>query len=932
MCRTIQHLSLGASALAMLAFANAAWPQDEAGDGDAIEEIVVTGIRGALGQALDTKRNALAIVDAVNAEDIGKFPDQNVAESLSRVPGITVTRDFGEGEKVSIRGTQTNQNRTLLNGVSVASTDWFTLDLPSRGFNYLILPSNLVQSLEVYKSPQAEIQEGSLGGTVILNTRKPLDLDPLTVSIQTEGQYSDNSEEFDPQASGMFSWKNDAETFGALISYTRQERNVNRTGREVIRFLPPGASGNNTEHWFPRLIGEVDFRQARIRETVFGSAQWLVGDRLELALNALDTTLDANNINQNNLATLGADGAITDPASVVTAGSGVSEGVVAATVDTTPGRAGARQQAFDRIASIEAQSYDLNFDYDGGGWRLSGRLGMTDSEGGAPDQRYYAFASEGAGNAILAPAATVDAVAFDQNLNLRFLTPSGQEETDEEYLERPLEWSNATSIVNHEEETYLGVDFEQDLSAGFFNLVKFGFLGRERETGRDSFSTGYHWCGDDDHISLDGGWCAANNLRPDSDGVWLITRREPGGGRYLGSATTQHRISDFTAGKRGADYILIDSATARAVTDPQIPVITLPTLTDTWGVREESMAVYVKSEFGAGGISGDVGFRAVRTNVESTGYVIQGDADGAAAQMTPNASLLAGAFGCRPDTCKASLVTIDNSYTEFLPNVNISYDLASDLKLRLAAARVMSRPDPQALGVRENFFENTRAGTRGNPVLEPITASQFDVSLEWYFAEGAILAGTLFLKDISGNLVSSTSQEDRVDLQTGDTISIKFSTPRNGQNATISGIELLYQQPLLDRFGVVVNYTLTDADTSQERDPLNVAGSGIVVGASDHVLNLTGYYEDNRFDARLSYNYRSEYLNEAAYFGSEIWTDAYGQLDFSASFDVNEQVQITFDALNILDEKVDQFHLVRSRPSKLYDNDRRILAGINVNF
>ena len=922
----------GPCALTMLVFASGAWAQEEANDNEIIENIVVTGIRGSLGQALDTKRNASAIVDAVNAEDIGKFPDQNVAESLSRVSGVTVTRDFGEGEKVSIRGTQTNQNRTLLNGVSVASTDWFTLDLPSRGFNYLILPSNLVQSLEVYKSPQADLQEGSLGGTVMLNTRKPLDLDPLTLSIQTEGQYSDNSEEFDPQASGMLSWKNDAGTFGALISYTRQERNVNRTGREVIRFLEPGASGNNTGYWFPRLIGEVDFRQARIRETLFGSAQWMAGDRLEVTLNVLDTTLDANNINNNNLATLGADGAITDPASVVTAGSGISQGVVAATVDTTPGRAGARQQTFDRISSIEAQSYDLDFDYDGGGWRLSGRLGMTDSEGGAPDQRYYGFASEGAGNAILAPAATVDSVTFDQNLNLRFLTPSGQEETDEEYLERPLEWSNATSIVNNEEERYLGIDFEQDLSAGFFNLVKFGFLGRERETGRDSFSTGYNWCGDDDHISLDGPWCQAANLKPDSDGTWLITRREPGGGRYLGSASTQHRIKDFTAGKRGADYVLIDSATARAVSDPQIPVITLPTLTDTWDVKEESLAAYLKGEFGAGGISGDMGLRIVRTEVQSTGYVIQGNANGAAAQMTPNASLLAGAFGCQPDTCRATLVTIDNSYTEALPNVNLSYDLADDLKLRFAAAQVMSRPDPQSLGVRENFFENTRKGTRGNPALEPISASQFDISLEWYFAPGAVLAGTLFMKDISGNLVSSTTVEDRTDLQTGDTISIEFSTPQNGQSATIRGVELLYQQPLLESFGVVVNYTFTDADTSQERDPINTAGSGIVVGASDHVLNLTGYYENDRFDARLSSNYRSEYLNEAAYFGSEIWTDAYGQLDFSASFDITDYAQVTFDALNILDEDVDQYHLVRSRPSKLYDNDRRVLVGININF
>ena len=784
-----------------------------------------------------------------------------------------------------------------------------------------------MRSLEVYKSPQAELQEGSLGGTVVLNTRKPLDLDPYTFSLQAEGQYSDNSEELDPQVSGMFSWKNNSETLGALLSYTRQERSVNRFGREVITFLAPGSAGNNTDFWFPRLIGETDFRQERVRETIFGSLQWAPTNQFEVTLNILDTELGANNINQNNLATLGADGAITDLSSIMTAGSGDEAGVVAAVVDTTPGRAGARQQAFDRISSIEAQSYDLKADYDGENWRLSGRLGHTESQGGAPDQRYYGFASEGAGS-ILSPLATVDAVIFDQNLNLQFLTPSGQEETDEEYLQRPLEFSNATSIVNDEQEDYYGLDFEQEIDLGAFNLITTGVLFRDRETGRVASNTGYHWFGDDDHLSLTGGYAGAN-LNPNADGAWLVIGSN---GRFFGNAGTQQRLTDFTTGERGADYILVDSGTARAITDRQIPVITLSNFADTWSVQEESLAAYVKGDFEVGGISGDLGLRIVHTDVASTGYSIQGNGSGAAALVTPNTTLLASAFGCRPGTCSADLVTRKNSYTEVLPNLNLSYDLKDDLKLRFAAAQVMSRPDAQALGVRENFFENTRAGTRGNPELNPITANQFDISLEWYFDAGALLAGTLFYKDISGNLISSISIEERVDLQSGDTISINFSTPQNGQDATVQGIEFLYQQSLFNDFGVVVNYTYTDANTTQERDPVTVPGSGIVVGASDHVLNLTGFYENERFDARLSYNYRSEYLNEVAYFGSEIWTDAYGQLDFAASFDVMDNAEITFDALNIFDENIDQFHFDPSRPSKLYDNDRRILVGVNLNF
>ena len=124
-----------------------------------IEVIKVTGIRGSVIKSLNTKRFANSIVDAVSAEDIGKFPDQNVAESLQRITGVSLTRDFGEGERVSIRGTSASQNRTLLNGQAVGSADWWAGSIDSRGFNYTMLPSEIVSGLEVYKSPEADIDE-----------------------------------------------------------------------------------------------------------------------------------------------------------------------------------------------------------------------------------------------------------------------------------------------------------------------------------------------------------------------------------------------------------------------------------------------------------------------------------------------------------------------------------------------------------------------------------------------------------------------------------------------------------------------------------------------------------------------------------------------------------------------------------------------------
>jgi iron complex outermembrane receptor protein len=143
-----------------------------------LQSVTVTGYRSSLEKALDVKRNANAVVDAISATDIGKFPDTNAAESLSHLPGITVDRQFGEGEKVSIDGTDPALNRVLLNGETIASGDWGgnPTDTSGRTFNYTLLSPEIIGLMEVFKSPEARIDEGSIGGTVIIHTRKPLDL------------------------------------------------------------------------------------------------------------------------------------------------------------------------------------------------------------------------------------------------------------------------------------------------------------------------------------------------------------------------------------------------------------------------------------------------------------------------------------------------------------------------------------------------------------------------------------------------------------------------------------------------------------------------------------------------------------------------------------------------------------------------------------
>ena len=182
-------------------FTGAAYAADETKVQEDVEVIEVRGIRRSLEASMNTKRFADSVVDAVSAEDVGKFPDGDVGEALGRISGVAVNRQFGQGQQVSIRGASSQLTRTLLNGQTVASTGRYDQQSIDRSFNYTLLPPELVGEIQVYKSSQADIVEGGVGGTVIVNTRKPLDLDAGTTFLSAKADYGTISEETDPQIS-----------------------------------------------------------------------------------------------------------------------------------------------------------------------------------------------------------------------------------------------------------------------------------------------------------------------------------------------------------------------------------------------------------------------------------------------------------------------------------------------------------------------------------------------------------------------------------------------------------------------------------------------------------------------------------------------------------------------------------------------------------
>ncbi|RQO56886.1 TonB-dependent receptor [Paucibacter sp. KBW04] len=248
-----------------------------------LEAVVVTGIRASLQSAANIKKNATAVVDAVSAEDIGKLPDTDVGQSLGRIPGISVGRAFGQGASVSIRGTDPQMTYTTLNGQTVASTGWYDQQDIDRSFNYSLLPSEMVGGMEVYKSSQADLTEGGIGGTVIVKTRKPLDMKANSAFVSAKygkGTISDA----DKEVSGLYSWKNASSTFGALVAAGYSEGTYIRRGIEA------------DSRWSSD-VAPTAFVQDRKRTALNVTLQAKPVQGLELGLNVLRLKLDANNSN-----------------------------------------------------------------------------------------------------------------------------------------------------------------------------------------------------------------------------------------------------------------------------------------------------------------------------------------------------------------------------------------------------------------------------------------------------------------------------------------------------------------------------------------------------------------------------------------------------------------------------------------------------------
>ncbi|TRX55675.1 TonB-dependent receptor [Thalassomonas sp. M1454] len=557
-----------ASSIAMVlagASASAVAAEEAAANADEnIEVIEVTGIRGSNKKNLNAKRFSNASVDAISAEDIGKFPDKNVAESLQRIPGVTIQRQFGEGAAVSIRGAGQDLTLTTLNGQNVASTGWFVLEPAKRSFNYELLPSELVGDLEVYKTSQADLAEGGIGGTVIVNTRKPLDLDANTIYASVEGSYQSDSEETDPQASAMYSWKNEAETMGFLVSGVMQERSLQRQGNEA--FWEWGA-------------GPVAFEQERERSAITATFQYAPTDNMDFVLNVMDMQMEADNTNYalwltqadsswggvpvDQTTWLGqetdADGNITNQGTQVAGPLNV-----------------AFYQMRPREATMDSDVVDLTFNYSGDDYQVKVQVGSTESTGGTD---FEMVLDDGLVPSIA--GGTYDFTGGGQTWNL----PAGFDMAT--YDPGTLAMGtgpNFNRTPKTDEESYLQGDITFNVDLGVITEIKTGLKFAQHETTSRRF----------EYIQADG----FNNV--------INTADIQDGNLDVGSGDYSIKKFDADALKSWAKDSIIGET---------------EDLGSYSHIEEDNYAAYVMATFETEGMRGNFGVRYAGTDAESIYYV-----------------------------------------------------------------------------------------------------------------------------------------------------------------------------------------------------------------------------------------------------------------------------------------------------------------------
>jgi iron complex outermembrane receptor protein len=854
-----------------------------------LQEVVVYGIRASLRDSMQTKKDATGVEEVLTAEDVGKFPDKNLAEALQRVPGIVTQKDFGEGERINLRGTNSTLTQATLNGHGLSTADWFILDQQSatRSFNYLMLPADLIGKVEVQKTAQADVQEGGIGGTVNVETRKPLDLQPVTAYASLEGSRNDRAAKTNPYATGLVSFKDQDNRFGFLLAAVYQDYNIRRDGFEVLGYAP--ISGTNPT-LIPTLINSALFEQDRIRKGANFDVQIRPNDQLEFNFNGLLSIFNAENTNQSWLAdpqrAIGNGGSISN--CVVQAGACVA-GTVSSLNNGTQDFA-FFYDSFHRLAKTTSHNLDLDTKYTPQeSWTLHLDLGWTAAVGKTDPQFFPEFGAPGAFTYDFRNGAPqVHPIPNGNGVTVDFSNPNSF----------AFDFANADQFENDDRETYVYADALKELDFGALKSIKFGVKGTNHERDASGNFTTY-------------GAFSAPILQKGIPTTAWSAGLSPG--NFLSGISVPGSLTQAW---------IVNPAFAAQVLGDQVNVAgRVPYPTGSFTINEKTYGGYVMGNFAGDNWRGNLGVRLAHT-LETTG--------GAQFVANPNQP------GVIPSLFGAYIpVTASKSYNDILPSLNFAYDVTKEVVVRFAAAKVMSRPDYTDMVPRVVLNTGALSGTAGNPNIDPYRATQEDLSIEWYPSKDTAYSLAIYNKNLKNFIVDNPTTQ--ILPFSGATAPNALCTPAgtqlfncpfaidvkaNGGNGTLRGVEVGLVQHLWGGFGVQANYSYSDASLDSGKP---------FPGNSKNTYNLTGYFENTLFSARLAYTYRSNFFQMFDR-TSNLDEAALKSLDASFAWNVTSYAAVIAEAQNLTDAKVVEYDDVLSHPRAIYDNGRTFFAGVKLRF
>lgn len=890
-------------------------PQEEATE---IDEIIVTGsYQRSLEQAVDIKRDTVGFSDSIVATDVANFPEQNLAEALQRIPGVTIERNKGLGGRVSVRGLPSEFTFVSINELATASGSG------GRDIEFDIFASEIIQRVTVQKSPRASDEEGGIAGSIDITTARPFDYRGYELVASVDGAYNSISEEVDPKVSFLAS--NTWGDWGGLVSFSTARR-TNRTDsnsginfRPAFRFLEAGGAREaqaravllrdagvnltNADMDNRDVTGRIIF-QDKVGDRAYLNTQDQWGGTVSLQYkpsSTFDVAIDAmiggfeTTEDEYDAAAYSASSRSTFETIHAYDDTTLADQRLIVLRDVSYTATQHEMLSKERINQTDYVQVGTEFNWRGDDWTLHGLAGYSGAEKTLDyaNLKHVAYApsrtrwTDRGGETV--PSAT--SAGFDMYSSY------------DRYLFEAYE----TTLEQITDDKYAAqLDYTQD-----FSLDVFPALTR--------IQVGARWTDKSKERQY-----GARNIQGPTAGstAWLNTRRlsdselRPIGDLVPGGA---YNVRDLNWSQVSNDY-------ARR-TFRYDGFVTPFNVGDYYEVSEEVVSVYAMADlnFDLGPVPVEVngGVRYVDTSITSSGYhQIQTPTGGTTYTPEP--------------------VSSDGQYDKVLPSLNFTAELTDSLIFRGAASETLMRPALTDLAYKRTANWNSFRFTDGNPNLQPTYAKQWEVGLEQYLPEGGLLAVSYFWKEIEGVVRQALTGTvpNVTKYNANGTIDGVYDfdvyQPVNAEGSyEVSGVELVAVVPFglfyapLEGFGLNANYTVLDS---------SLTGQSIIgvptppVGLADNTYNITLFYENDRFQARASYNFKDKYVEGIGYEMYPIWRDGYGQTDISLSYNLNDQIQLSLEGINLTDEATTGYTMDPSFPTTYELSGRRITFGLRASF